>query len=97
MGQLACDPRRLTTPFDHRVVVESLQKSARPLGLDVASLQEREVRFAPLITLSPSLQSRFEEVLAPLPIPRLVDELFARYAADLQALAATLKRYADGG
>lgn len=96
-GTLACDPRRVQASNDHREQVRGLLTTATTLRLDSTALAARLDRFAPLLPLAPELRGRFEEAWRPPPIPRLVDELFARYAADLPALGAALKRYASGG
>jgi len=96
-GVLACDPRRVQTPLDHAQLAHGLLASAMALDHDVTAWQERVDGFTPLTPLLPELRSRFEEALVPPPIPRLVDEVAARYAADLPALAALLKRCTRGG
>jgi hypothetical protein len=93
----ASDPRRVETPYDHERDARGLLATAARLELDCGAWQARVATFSPLTPLAPELRSRFEEALLPPPIPRLVDEVAARYASDLPALAATLKRLAHGG
>ncbi len=93
--ELAPDPRTTDSAWAHRDGVEALLITARQLALDLAPLTTRQKGCTPLVTLREQLKLAFGDALSPLPIPRLVDQLGERYAADLPALAATLTRYAD--
>ncbi len=98
-ARLAADPRLAPAgeDGDERALARSLLEGARALGLEIEPLARRIATFAPMRPLPAAHAAAFNDVLVPLPIPRLVDELFERYAADLPALANALQRASTRG
>ncbi|MBL8843457.1 MAG: hypothetical protein JNL90_18195 [Planctomycetes bacterium] len=94
---VATDPRLAQAGDDTRAAAASLLEGARALRLDVAALEERIAAHVAPPPLSAELAAPLRDALEPLPIPRLVDALVARYAADLIALADALQRAAARG
>ena len=95
--RLAVDPREAIAGDDPSEAAASLLGGARALGLDVAPLEARIAAHVAAAPLRAEFVEPFRDALEPLPIPRLVDALVVRYAAELPALADALQRAATRG
>ncbi len=94
-GELAHDPFSIDDPFTHRERARALLLRCDELGLERGPFERRLARFEPLERAATALAPVRGELDLPLPMARLVRELFERYAADRSALVRTLRRYLD--
>ena len=92
-GELAHDPFAIGDPNSNVADARVLLRRCDELGVDRAPLARRILEFRPLVRADASLATVRTELDWPLPIPRLVRELFDRYAADRSAQVDTLRRY----
>jgi len=94
-ADLAHDPFAVEHPWVHRDRARTLLDRGGELGLDAAQLRARTGGFQPLVRADARWHGVGAELDRPLPVPRLVRELFERYAADRAAVVVTLRRFLD--